>query len=95
MLSVLLQQTVSFGGLSSGAVWRKGKALISGRVSEMWDSKGLPEVVKPSDLEHLEMPLCRIILPSTFHGNISSDLSFCLWALMILGCEKHHKKCNF
>lgn len=25
---VLVQQTIPFGGLSSGAVWRKGKELI-------------------------------------------------------------------
>lgn len=79
---VLVQQTVPFGGLSSGAVWRRGNELISRWVSEMWDFRGLPEVVKPSDLEHLEKLLCRIIIPSTFHDNVSSAFEF-----LSLGCN--------
>lgn len=73
---VLVQQTVPFGGLSSGAVWRKVKELTSVRESEIWDLKGLPEVVKASVLQHLEKPLHRIILPSTFPGNVSSAFEF-------------------
>lgn len=45
-------------------------------MSEIWDFKGLPEVVKPSVLEHLEKALYRIILPSTFHDNVYSAFEF-------------------
>lgn len=45
-------------------------------VSEIWDFKGLLEVVEPSDLEHLEKPLHRIIFPSTFHDTVSSTFEF-------------------
>lgn len=84
---VLVQQTVPFGGLSSGAVWRKEKELIYSWVSKIWNFRGLPDVVKPNDLEHLEKPLHRIILPSTFHDNVSSTFEFLSLGLMILGCE--------
>lgn len=73
---VLVQQTVPFGGLSSDAVWRKGKELICSRVSKIWDFRGLPDIVKCNDLKHLEKPLHRIILPSTFHDNVSCVFEF-------------------
>lgn len=84
---VLVQQTVPFGGLSSGAVWRKAKELIYSRVSKIWNLRGLPKVVKCNDLEDLEKPLHRIILPSTFHDNVSSAFEFLSLGLTILGCE--------
>lgn len=50
--------------------------LISTWVSEIWDFKGLLEVFEPSDLEHLEKPLHRIIFTSTFCDTLSSAFEF-------------------
>lgn len=56
VLGPLVQQTVSCGGLSSDAAWRKGKELILVKCLEQKDFKGLPEFVKScvQKSEHLE-----------------------------------------
>lgn len=56
VLGPLVLQTVSCGGLSSGAAWRKGTELILVKCLEQKDFKGLPEFVKSCVLEseHLQ-----------------------------------------